>query len=283
MTKPSLTKIEQPPATLRDIVQDRMREAIIEGHFKPGERLVERPLCDQLGVSRTVIRETIRYLEAEGLVEILPGKGPIVARMSWEDAQQIYDIRRMLETAAAVTCARNMTPDLAARLTAALEALNHSYNNVQPGGLFKATACFYSIIFEEEPISVDQAIYNKVQESFDFLKEFSKNKIIPIKKGPEFNLLSEKSIELLTSNILEVLINGTPYHACALLVSAFRKCKEIFYYIIFLAIIIDMIFQNSPEVCKIGSISVTFAPPNVITLCPAGRRSKRTIAMPRPP
>ena len=148
MTKPSLTKIEQPPATLRDIVQDRMREAIIEGHFKPGERLVERPLCDQLGVSRTVVRETIRYLEAEGLVEILPGKGPIVARMSWDDARQIYDVRRMLETAAAVTCARNMTPDLATRLTTALEALNQSYNALEPGGLFKATSGFYSVIFE---------------------------------------------------------------------------------------------------------------------------------------
>lgn len=148
MTKPSLTKIEQPPATLRDIVQDRMREAIIEGHFKPGERLVERPLCDQLGVSRTVVRETIRYLEAEGLVEILPGKGPIVARMSWEDARQIYDVRRMLETAASVTCAQNMTPELAARLTTALEVLNQSYHAQEPGGLFKATSGFYSVIFD---------------------------------------------------------------------------------------------------------------------------------------
>uniref|UniRef100_UPI0035161B75 GntR family transcriptional regulator n=1 Tax=Cognatishimia sp. TaxID=2211648 RepID=UPI0035161B75 len=72
-----------------------------EGFFQPGQRLVERPLCDQLGVSRTVIRETMRYLEAEGLVDILPGRGPIVAKISREDARQIYDIRRMLETSAA--------------------------------------------------------------------------------------------------------------------------------------------------------------------------------------
>lgn len=82
MDKTALSKIEHPPATLRDMVQQRMREAIIEGHFKPGERLVERPLCKQLGVSRTVIRETIRFLEAEGLVDILPGRGPIVAVMN---------------------------------------------------------------------------------------------------------------------------------------------------------------------------------------------------------
>ena len=91
MENPALAqlKIEQPPATLREIVQEKMRDAIISGLFSPGERLVERPLCDQLGVSRTVIRETIRYLEAEGLVEILPNRGPIVAQLSWDDARQI--------------------------------------------------------------------------------------------------------------------------------------------------------------------------------------------------
>jgi len=74
-----LERIEAVPQTLRDIVQAKMRDAIMAGHFAPGERLVERPLCEQLGVSRTVVRETIRYLEAEGLVETIPHKGPIVA------------------------------------------------------------------------------------------------------------------------------------------------------------------------------------------------------------
>lgn len=148
MTSPALSKIQTPPQTLRDIVQDRMRAAIIEGHFKPGERLVERPLCEQLGVSRTVIRETIRYLEAEGLVDILPGKGPIVATMSWEDARQIYAIRRMLETAAAQTCAARMTPALAAGLEDALAQLNAAFEDDNPTQLFRATTAFYQQIFE---------------------------------------------------------------------------------------------------------------------------------------
>lgn len=151
MSKPTekspLAPIEQPPQTLRDMVQERMRDAIIEGHFKPGERLVERPLCDQLGVSRTVIRETIRYLEAEGLVEILSGRGPIVAMMSREDARQIYEIRRMLETSAAEKCARNITPERAQKLRAALERLQRDRGGA-PGELFRASADFYSEIFE---------------------------------------------------------------------------------------------------------------------------------------
>lgn len=148
MSAPKLTKIDHPPATLRDMVQDRMREAIIEGVFQPGQRLVERPLCDQLGVSRTVIRETIRYLEAEGLVEIIPGRGPIVAVMTWDDARQIYDIRRMLETAAAENCARNLNPDRARDLRKALDNLRRGFSDKTPGALFRATSDFYSEIFD---------------------------------------------------------------------------------------------------------------------------------------
>lgn len=148
MDKTVLSKIEHPPATLRDMVQERMREAIIEGHFKPGERLVERPLCEQLGVSRTVIRETIRFLEAEGLVDILPGRGPIVAVMNWDDARQIYEIRRMLETAAARTCASQITPERAQALQVALTHLKQGFADKTPGALFRATAYFYSEIFE---------------------------------------------------------------------------------------------------------------------------------------
>lgn len=148
MNTPSLNKIEQPPATLRDMVQERMREAIIEGFFQPGQRLVERPLCDQLGVSRTVIRETMRYLEAEGLVEILPGRGPIVATITREDARQIYDIRRMLETSAAENCARKITPQRAQSLKAALDRLKDGFADKTPGALFRASADFYSEIFD---------------------------------------------------------------------------------------------------------------------------------------
>lgn len=147
--KNTLLKIDKAPQTLRDIVQARMREAIISGHFAPGERLVERPLCDQLGVSRTVLRETIRYLEAEGLVEILPNKGPIVATLSWAQAQQIYDIRQLLEGSAAAACATSHSEAFATALTQALEAISKTMNDTEWAGLLEATTHFYELIFEE--------------------------------------------------------------------------------------------------------------------------------------
>ena len=63
-------RIDSPPVTLREMALDRIREAIVAGTFEPGTRLVERTLCDQLGVSRSVIREVIRHLETEGLIEM---------------------------------------------------------------------------------------------------------------------------------------------------------------------------------------------------------------------
>ena len=148
-TQPILERIDKTPQTLRDIVQERMRSAILEGHFAPGARLVERPLCDQLGVSRTVIRETIRFLEAEGLVEVLPNRGPIVATFDWDMARQIYDIRRQLESSAAAACAGAHRPDFGPRLTDALNALARTMDDTTWTELLKRSTHFYELIFTE--------------------------------------------------------------------------------------------------------------------------------------
>ena len=145
----TLLKIDKAPQTLRDIVQDRMRTAIIEGHFAPGERLVERPLCEQLGVSRTVVRETIRYLEAEGLVDIIPNRGPIVAMLDWHQAKQIYDIRRQLEGSAVAACAENHNAAFAKKLTSALHGIEATLGDTTWSDLLHATTHFYEVIFEQ--------------------------------------------------------------------------------------------------------------------------------------
>lgn len=140
-------RIDRQTTTLRGLAVDRLRQAIISGHFAGGERLVERALCDQLGVSRSVVREAIRYLEAEGLVEIEPRSGPIVATLDWSQARQIYDIRRLLEAEAAADCARRVDAVLARRLKAALTALNVQRGKGAPEALLRATEAFYEIIF----------------------------------------------------------------------------------------------------------------------------------------
>lgn len=140
-------RIEHSPTTLRELAVDRLRNAIITGRFNGGDRLVERTLCDQLGVSRSVVREAIRYLEAEGLVESQNRSGPVVATLDWSRARQVYDIRRLLEADAAAACAERADAAVKARLRSALAALEAAFTAEAPHQLYAATTAFYEVIF----------------------------------------------------------------------------------------------------------------------------------------
>ena len=93
--------------TLHEEVLERVRDMIIEGHLEPGQRLNEGAIGARLGVSRTPLREAIRSLASEGLVEILPAKGAVVRRVSVQDLGQILEVLKSLEQLGARTaCAR---------------------------------------------------------------------------------------------------------------------------------------------------------------------------------
>jgi len=163
-------RIESPPVTLREIALDRMRRAIISGLFEPGERLVERTLCDQLGVSRSVIREVIRHLEAEGLVEMLAKQGPIVARLNWDDARQIYDIRAALESTAVADCARNADATVKGRLAEVLDKLDNISKGNSPPAILDVTTEFYAIIFEASGHNIAWEIVSRLNSRISRLR-----------------------------------------------------------------------------------------------------------------
>lgn len=145
--QPDDLRIDHSPTTLRELAVDRLRGAIITGRFAGGYRLVERTLCDQLGVSRSVVREAIRYLEAEGLVESQNRSGPVVATLDWPRARQVYDIRRLLEADAAEACARLADEHTKAQLRTALSDLDAAFTDAAPHRLYAATTAFYGVIF----------------------------------------------------------------------------------------------------------------------------------------
>lgn len=89
----------------------RLKEAIVLGYFKPGERLVERELVKKMNVSRTPIREALKALEKERLVQIIPYRGVFVRSFGMEEAEEIYQVRLRLEPLAARLAARNRTQD----------------------------------------------------------------------------------------------------------------------------------------------------------------------------
>lgn len=95
----SIRVVKDTP-NLRELTTQALRNAILGMHFKPKERLVERRLCEQTGVSRTCVREALQHLESEGLVQRVPNRGLFVATVSRDEARQIYEVRAALEAAA---------------------------------------------------------------------------------------------------------------------------------------------------------------------------------------
>ena len=96
---------------LREIVFEHLRNAILNGDLEPGQRLMELHLAEQLGVSRTPIREAIRKLELEGLVSMIPRKGAYVGEVSIKDILDVLEVRMSLEGLAAALSAERMHKD----------------------------------------------------------------------------------------------------------------------------------------------------------------------------
>lgn len=93
---------EQDRATLQFKVTTKLRELILKGEFKMGERLMQEEWAQKLGVSRMPLREALRQLEVEGLVRIEPRRGAVVTPVSTEDIEEIYQLRALLEGEAVV-------------------------------------------------------------------------------------------------------------------------------------------------------------------------------------
>lgn len=116
--------LERRAAPLREQAVEVMRTAIVRGEFGPGSRMKEKDLEGYLGVSRTVVRETLRQLESERLIVLQPGSGPIVARLTREEARQLYEVRGALEATAARLAAKNASGEQKRALRAVWERID---------------------------------------------------------------------------------------------------------------------------------------------------------------
>jgi DNA-binding GntR family transcriptional regulator len=115
---PAQRKAEtQPPAASADVpIRDAVRQAILDGDYLPGERLVEASLCERFGSSRFVIRAALTDLAAEGLVEMRRNKGAHVRKISFDEAIEITEVRMVLEGLVAARAAALVTDEQASEL-----------------------------------------------------------------------------------------------------------------------------------------------------------------------
>lgn len=144
----STSAIKRTAAPLRQEVTDALRRAIVTSAFTPGQRLTEATLCERFEVSRTVIREALRQLEAEGLVAMVPNRGPEVATLTVKDAESLYELRGALEALAGSLFAERATD---AQCTALVACLNEVKAAVVAGDvedLLAAKDRFYDVMLD---------------------------------------------------------------------------------------------------------------------------------------
>jgi DNA-binding GntR family transcriptional regulator len=134
------------PDTLRGHVEGFLREAIMNGRFAPGERLVERELCEMLQVSRPPLREALRKLEAEKLIIMVPHRGPIVASLDIGEARQLYALRGLLEGFAAHEFARLASDKEITALEKAVKNLHKQAATADRRALLDAKSKIYDVL-----------------------------------------------------------------------------------------------------------------------------------------
>ena len=161
---------------LRDVVFQTLREAILKGELKPGERLMELQLASKLGVSRTPIREAIRMLELEGLAVTMPRKGAEVARMTEKDMEDVLQIRKALDELAVGLACDNMTEESLEQIHGALNNFEESTRSRDVKKIAQADVEFHDTIYRaaDNPKLVNM-LNNLREQMYRYRVEYLKN------------------------------------------------------------------------------------------------------------
>jgi GntR family transcriptional regulator, trigonelline degradation regulator len=166
------TQLRREAAPLRTQAVAALRRRIVEGGFRPGDRLVEKRLEEELGVSRTVVREALRQLETEQLVYLKPHVGPVVRVLTAEDAKHLYQVRAALEGAAARLAAEGASAEQGIRLRAILDR----FSRLEDGAVQELVALkdeFYEVLVEAAGNPVIAQMLGNIQARIALLRSYT--------------------------------------------------------------------------------------------------------------
>jgi len=163
---------------LRDVVFNTLRQAILTGELKPGERLMEIHLANKLGVSRTPIREAIRKLELEGLVTMIPRRGAEVAQITEKSLQDVLEVRSSLDALCAELACERISDDEIAELEAACRAFEEATKTKDTRAIAAADVALHDIIVRATGNRRLVQLVNNLAEQmyryrFEYIKDFS--------------------------------------------------------------------------------------------------------------
>lgn len=132
---------------LRDVVFNTLRQAILRGELKPGERLIEIQLANKLGVSRTPIREALRKLELEGLVNMVPRKGAEVADITEKSLRDVLEVRKALEELSVQLACEKITEEEIEELKRVAERFKDTLDDQDVTKIAEADVAFHDVIY----------------------------------------------------------------------------------------------------------------------------------------
>ncbi|SCZ00126.1 GntR family transcriptional regulator [Alkaliphilus peptidifermentans] len=185
---------------LREIVFENLREAILEGKLEPGQRMMEIQLAEQLGVSRTPVREAIRKLELEGLVIMVPRKGAYVADVSIKDIMEVLEIRAVLEGLAASLAAERMTDEELDELEMISYQFKRSYQQDDVEGMIEKDIEFHERIFNsarnEKLVQIAQGLREQIYRfRVTYISEYNKAKELVEEHQAILETISQRDAE----------------------------------------------------------------------------------------
>ena len=168
---------------LRDVVFNTLRTAILTGQLKPGERLMEVHLANQLGVSRTPIREAIHKLELEGLVIMIPRRGAEVARITEKNLKDVLEVRRALDALSVELACDRITESDVKRLYEACQEFERAVKKKDASVIAQADVALHDIIVEATGNRRLQQLVNNLAEQmyryrFVYIQEESQHDML---------------------------------------------------------------------------------------------------------
>ena len=160
---------------LRDVVFNTLRQAILRGELKPGERLMEIQLANTLGVSRTPIREAIRKLELEGLVLMIPRKGAEVAEITEKSLRDVLEVRKALEELAVQLACDKITPEEIETLKQTAKDFKATLSSDDITKVAEADVAFHDVIYNAtDNQRLIQLLNNLREQMYRFRVEYLK-------------------------------------------------------------------------------------------------------------
>ncbi len=165
---------------LRDVVFNTLRQAILTGELKPGERLMEIHLANRLGVSRTPIREAIRKLELEGLVTMIPRRGAEVAQITEKSMNDVLEVRRALDVLCVELACERISEEELDSLKKACENFERATRTKDAKQIAQADVALHDIIVKATGNQRLIQLVNNLSEQmyryrFEYIKDFSQH------------------------------------------------------------------------------------------------------------